>query len=162
MKRVGAKLLTVVLSIVVARFILEVFLRIAGYSYPVLTTTDQTFGVALRPGAEGWYRKEGEAYIHINSDGLRDKEHVKTKPRVTERVILAMRDRVQAKSAKFFVVTLSKGIQVAPDAAAREQFRRTFKVEELFYPDKRIKALGQERRFVGPKSGACVAGLRDA
>src|SRR6185437_4013403 len=86
MKRVAARLLTVVLSIVIALVILEVFLRIAGYSYPVLTTTDPTFGVALRPRAEGWYRKEGEAYIRINSDGLRDKEHAKAKPANTVRI----------------------------------------------------------------------------
>jgi hypothetical protein len=326
-KRAGAKLLTVVLSVVIALFIIEALLRIAGYSYPILTTTDQTLGVALRPGAEGWYRKEGEAYIHINSDGLRDREHAKAKPantvriavlgdsfaealqlpaentfwavmekrlggcntfagravevinfgvsgygtaqelltlrnkvwdyqpdiillavttgndiadnsralkgddipyfvlrngelvlddsfkdssffrshdsqryrflrraadysrlvqglyqaryafqihgsanaevdlaepgqsplvyrapddavwddawRVTEKLLLAIRDEVRSKSVKFLVVTLSNSIQVNPDAATREKFMRAFKVDDLFYPDKRIKALGE-------------------
>ncbi|HEY6230500.1 MAG TPA: SGNH/GDSL hydrolase family protein [Pyrinomonadaceae bacterium] len=331
MKRVAARLLTVGLSVVVALVILEVFLRISGYSYPIFTTTDQTVGVALRPRAEGWYRKEGEAYIRISSDGLRDKEHARAKPantvriavlgdsfaealqlpqenafwavmeqrlggcqalggraievinfgvsgygtaqelltlrhkvwqyqpdivllavttsndiadnsralkgedipyfilrngelvlddsfrnssffrshdslpyrflrgasdysrlvqgfyqaryalrvresarpeinvveqghsplvyrqpedavwddawRVTEKLILAMRDEVWSRSAKFLVVTLSNGIQVNPDADLREQFRRTFNIDDLFYPDKRIKALGERENF---------------
>jgi len=328
MKRVGTKLLTIVLSVIFALLIAEVFLRIAGYSYPILTAPDQTFGVALRPGAQGWYRKEGEAYIRINSDGLRDREHQKPKPantmriavlgdsfaealqlplentfwsvmeqrlggcnalagrevevinfgvsgygtaqelitlrhrvwdyqpdlvllavttsndiadnsralkgddipyfvirngelvldesfkdssffrshdsvryrwlrraadysrvvqgiyqaryafqshgsansettmgqveqghsplvylpgdavwedawRVTEKLLLVMRDEVTSRSAKFLVVTLSNGIQVNPDAAAREEFMKAFKIQDLFYPDKRIKALGE-------------------
>src|SRR5262249_52421166 len=36
----------------------------------------------------GWYRKEGEAYIKINSDGLRDREHSKTRPPDTIRIAL--------------------------------------------------------------------------
>lgn len=333
MKRIALKLLTLILSVIVAILIVEVVLRIAGYSYPILTTTDATLGVVLRPGAEGWYRQEGEAYIHINRDGLRDREHLKTKPPnviriavlgdsyaealqvpmeqtfwavmeqrlegckafagrrvevinfgvsgygtaqelislrqkvwayqpdvvllavttgndisdnsralkgedipyfvirngelaldesfresaffryhdslpyrllrraadysrvlqgvyqaryafqiyrggnavsvpgqaelgqsplvyrepkdavwedawgVTEKLILRMRDEVRSKSAKFLVVTLSNGIQVNPDSAAREKFMKSFEIEDLFYPDHRIKALGEREDF---------------
>jgi hypothetical protein len=35
---------------------------------------------------EGWYRKEGEAYVRINSDGLRDREHAKARPPGTIRI----------------------------------------------------------------------------
>ncbi|HEV2762296.1 MAG TPA: SGNH/GDSL hydrolase family protein, partial [Pyrinomonadaceae bacterium] len=51
-----------------------------GYTFPVFYTTDEELGYALRPGMEGWYRKEGEAYVRVNSDGLRDGEHTKQKP----------------------------------------------------------------------------------
>jgi len=34
----------------------------------------------LRPGAEGWWSKEGGAYVRINNGGLRDREHAKAKP----------------------------------------------------------------------------------
>lgn len=78
--RPGARLLAVVTSVIVAFLILEVLLRILGYSFPILTTTDPTLGLALRPGVEGWYRKEGQAYIRINRDGFRDREHSKSKP----------------------------------------------------------------------------------
>lgn len=53
----------------------EMVLRTAGISYPVFDTYDELRGVALRPGKEGWYRKEGKAYLQINSLGYRDVEH---------------------------------------------------------------------------------------
>ena len=66
--------------------IAEIALRVAGYSYPEFYQPDEVCGVSLRPGAEGWYRKEGEAYVRINSDGLRDQEHALTKPPDTFRI----------------------------------------------------------------------------
>jgi hypothetical protein len=66
--------------------IVEAALRLAGYSYPNLYTTDRQRGVALKPGAQGWWRNEGEAYIRINSEGLRDREHTKAKPPQTLRI----------------------------------------------------------------------------
>ncbi|HEY0006736.1 MAG TPA: SGNH/GDSL hydrolase family protein [Pyrinomonadaceae bacterium] len=64
----------------------EVALRLAGYSYPVFYMPDTERGYALRPAMEGWYRKENEVYIRINSDGLRDREHSRAKPAGTLRI----------------------------------------------------------------------------
>lgn len=64
----------------------EIVLRVAGYSYPEFYQPDQSRGYALRPNMEGWYRKEGEAYVKINSEGLRDQEHAKPKPPGTLRI----------------------------------------------------------------------------
>ena len=64
----------------------EIALRVAGYSYPEFYSLDQSRGYALRPQIEGWYRKEGEAYVRINSDGLRDQEHSLAKPQDTLRI----------------------------------------------------------------------------
>jgi len=61
-------------------------LRVAGISYPVFDTYDEIRGVALRPGKEGWYRREGEAYLRINSLGYRDDEHEIAKPVGTYRI----------------------------------------------------------------------------
>ena len=66
----------------------EAGLRIIGYSYPEFYRVDESRGYALRPGMEGWYRKEGGAYVRINSDGLRDREHSKNKPANTFRIAL--------------------------------------------------------------------------
>jgi len=38
------------------------------------------------PNAEGWFRSEGNAYIRISSDGLRDREHTRSKPPGTLRI----------------------------------------------------------------------------
>lgn len=64
----------------------EIFLRVIGYSYPLFYTTDSDRGFALQPGVEGHYQREGESYVRINSDGLRDGEHARAKPADTVRV----------------------------------------------------------------------------
>jgi hypothetical protein len=66
--------------------IVEAGLRIIGYSFPIFYTVDQARGIALRAGVEGWYRREGKNYVRINSDGLRDREHTKSKPPGTLRI----------------------------------------------------------------------------
>jgi hypothetical protein len=76
----------IIASIIVTIFISEIGLRIAGISYHQFHASDLLTGVKLRPNAEGLYRKEGEAYVSINSDGLRDREHTKTKPANTIRI----------------------------------------------------------------------------
>jgi hypothetical protein len=60
--------------------------------------------------------------------------------RVTEALVLRMRAEVEAHNARFVVVTLSNGIQVYPDAHARQAFMQKLGVPDLFYPDMRIKA----------------------
>lgn len=53
----------------------EGLLALAGFSQPQFYTWDAQLGAALRPGARGWWTKEGRAYVTINSAGLRDHEH---------------------------------------------------------------------------------------
>ena len=60
--------------------------------------------------------------------------------RVTEGILGEMNNEVQSKGAKFWVVTLSNGIQVHPNPAARTAFLKKIGAEDLLYPDKRIKA----------------------
>jgi hypothetical protein len=67
--------------------IMEVALRLAGISYPSFYEFDPQRGLSRhRPGAEGWWTSEGKAYIKINSDGLRDREHTLRKPPGTLRI----------------------------------------------------------------------------
>ena len=74
-RKLFAKLLLIVFGFLLGGIVAEIALRVAGYSYPEFYSLDQSRGYALRPRAEGWYRKEGEAYVRINSDGLHDQEH---------------------------------------------------------------------------------------
>lgn len=64
----------------------EGVLRGASVSFPVFDTYDDLRGVSLRPGKQGWYRKEGEAHVRINSLGYRDDEHELAKPLGTYRI----------------------------------------------------------------------------
>ena len=63
--------------------------------------------------------------------------------RVTEALLVQMRDEVKARDAKFVVVTLSNGPQVLPEPSGRENFKRSFGVTDLFYPDNRIRSFGE-------------------
>src|SRR5437762_1953744 len=55
-------------------------LRATRFSYAAFWSPDEVAGGRLRPGAAGWNRTEGEAYVQINSQGLRDREHSLDKP----------------------------------------------------------------------------------
>src|SRR5947209_16284243 len=67
--------------------------------------------------------------------------------RVTEKLLATMSDEVKSHGAKFFVVTLSNGIQVYPEAAAREAFARRVGAQDLFYAERRFKSLGEREGF---------------
>jgi hypothetical protein len=64
----------------------ELALRAAGFYYPNFWLPDELTGSRLRPGMEAWNRYEGEAYVKINSQGLRDHEHSEAKPRGVYRI----------------------------------------------------------------------------
>jgi hypothetical protein len=59
--------------------------------------------------------------------------------KVTEALLVQMRDEVAARGARFFVVVLSTGAQVDPDPAARAAFAQGLGVKDLFYPDRRLE-----------------------
>jgi len=64
----------------------EIALRLIGFSYPPFHQPDAVTGLSLRPNTSGWYRKEGQAYVSTNSQGLRDRERPLAKPPGTYRV----------------------------------------------------------------------------
>lgn len=86
LKRVVGYATLILGGLVFGVLILEIGLRIAGISYPSFSTLDEDSCWAYRPGVQEWYREEGEAYIRISNDGLRDREHSKVKPANTLRV----------------------------------------------------------------------------
>jgi len=75
-------------SLVVALLLAEIVLRVIGFSAPVLWTYDDVTGSKLYAGARGWQREEGEAFVTVNRDGLRDREHSRTKPPNTIRIAI--------------------------------------------------------------------------
>jgi hypothetical protein len=62
--------------------------------------------------------------------------------RVTEGLLIAMRDEVKSHGAEFHIVSLANRPQVIPDTAKRAAFMQAFAVTDLSYADERIKALG--------------------
>jgi GDSL-like Lipase/Acylhydrolase family len=86
-----------VASALVALVVGEASLRLLDVSYPVFDDYDEKRGFRLRPGKQGWYRAEGEAYLSINSLGYRDREHDRAKPGNTFRIAVLGDSFVEAR-----------------------------------------------------------------
>jgi len=67
--------------------------------------------------------------------------------RVTEGVLLLMRDEVVQHGARFFVVTLTNDIQVQPDVSKRIAFAKSLGVPDLSYPDHRLEGFCQSHHI---------------
>jgi hypothetical protein len=63
--------------------------------------------------------------------------------KITEALLLMMRDEVAAQGARFFVVVLTDGIQVHPDPETRKGFAEQLGVQDLLYPDRRLEEFCQ-------------------
>jgi lysophospholipase L1-like esterase len=78
-RKLKQKLLLLVCATLTGLFAAEIGLRLAEISFPELYTPDPHCASRLRPGASGWWTSEGHAWVSINADGLRDREHRLTK-----------------------------------------------------------------------------------
>lgn len=70
----------IVASVAVGLVVMEVALRALGISYPEFHRLDDQRGWAPRAGVEGWWTKEGKAYLRYNGAGFRDRDHTLAKP----------------------------------------------------------------------------------
>jgi hypothetical protein len=64
--------------------------------------------------------------------------------RLTEKLIVTMRDEVGAHGARFLVAVLSTPIQVYPDPRVREEFLALHGFSDLMYPEERMAAFTSE------------------
>jgi len=106
-----------------AILICEIGLRTARVSYPNFFRSDEHTGFSLRPGAEGWYRGEGEAYVRINSQGLRDREHNTTKPGNTLRIAVLGDSIAEARQVALkdtFWAVLERDLKTCPGLGGRD------------------------------------------
>src|SRR5579859_701650 len=60
--------------------IADLGIRIANHWFPYFYCYDQLRGWGLNAGTDGWYRREGEAYVRINRNGFRGPDYAKVKP----------------------------------------------------------------------------------
>lgn len=112
----------VLLSVVFALLVFEVFLRATGYSYQTFYRPDDALGYTLEPGAEGWHKKEGRSYVRVNSDGLRDREYSKPKPPNTFRVAAigdSYTEALQVAEEDGFTSVLERRLSECPVLAGR-------------------------------------------
>ncbi|MCG5058678.1 MAG: SGNH/GDSL hydrolase family protein [Limnoraphis sp. WC205] len=92
---------------------------------------------------------------------------------ITEGLITLIQDEVKAKGVNFMVFTVSDSYQVHPKPKKREEFMEKHNIQDLFYPDKRIQALGEREGFtvfrlaeplqkVAEETGECLHGFENA
>ena len=62
------------LGVVLALVVAELALRLLGLSYPAFYQVDGLRGYGLRPGARGWWTREGRGWVRINAAGFRHGE----------------------------------------------------------------------------------------
>jgi hypothetical protein len=118
-----ARLLLLLASFLFCLVAIEIGLRVAGFSFPRFYIVDAHRGYSLRPGVTGWYRYEGEAYVRINSDGLRDREHNKIKPPNTLRVAVLGDSYAEALQVPFessFCAVLERKLRECQASAGRD------------------------------------------
>ncbi len=100
----------------------EVALRLVGVSYPQPYGPDPYCGTRLRPGFEGWSRKEGSAYVRINRYGFRQGDRQPAKPAGAFRVAVlgdSFIEAFQVPDEQTFCAQLERRLQDCPALARR-------------------------------------------
>jgi len=103
--------------------LIEIGLRVFGVSFPYFYIPDNLTGYSHKPGAEGLWNKEGEAYITINRAGIRDRERNLEKPAETFRIVLlgdSYTEALQVPLEQTYGARLEKELSGCPALAGRE------------------------------------------
>lgn len=66
---------------------------------------------------------------------------------VTEDLITIMNKEVREKNAEFMLVTMGDPMQVHPQKGARQAFMDNYHITDFFYPNNRLKKLGDRQGF---------------
>jgi hypothetical protein len=106
-----------------ALVLIELGLRLLGVSFQDFYKADPVRGVAHRPGARGWFRREGRQYIVINGDGFRDRDHPKTKPTGSYRIAVLGDSFVEALQVRLqdtFSAVLERELAHCPGFRGRQ------------------------------------------
>ena len=67
--------------------------------------------------------------------------------RVTEGLIVTIRNEVVQKNADFLLVTIPHAMQVRPEAQERKKIMIKNNIQDLFYPERRLEKLGAREGF---------------
>jgi hypothetical protein len=95
----------------------DVAIRLANRRFPYFYCYDRERGWGLNPGAHGWYRREGVAYVRINRDGLRGPDYPQRKPPGVIRVAVLGDSYVEAMQVpedKTFTAVLGRALEHCP------------------------------------------------
>ena len=97
-------------------------------------------------------RKKGELsedFTNLSTQNLKEPQDAAWQEawRVTEGLIVTMRNEVVQKNADFLVVTIGDPIQVRPEPEKRKSFMIKNNIQDLFYAERRLEKLGAREGF---------------
>jgi hypothetical protein len=117
------KLLLIVMGLVFGLFIMEAGLRVVGYTYPMWYTPDPHRGYSLKPNVQGWYTREGQSYVRVNSEGLRDRERSLRKPANTFRIAVigdSFTEAMHVPQEDTFCWVMERELKLCPPFAGKD------------------------------------------
>ena len=123
MKAFAANTILTIVAIVLSLAGAEAILRLADYSAPSWKLLDDELGWKNIPNAEGWFRREGTAYIRMNKAGFNSlHEFVPEKPAGTFRIAIVGDSQVaalQVAQSAHFAAVLERELASCPALAGR-------------------------------------------
>jgi hypothetical protein len=117
------KLLLIAFGLFFGLLIMEIGLRLIGYTYPIWYMPDAYTGYALRPDVQGWYTREGQSYVRINGAGLRDREHARQKPPNTVRIAIigdSFSEAMHVPQEETFWWLMERQLKACPQFAGKD------------------------------------------
>lgn len=118
-----ARLLGLLLGIAISLLIGELGLRIASVEYPIFYVADPLLGAWHIPGASGRYRLEGDAFVSINADGMRDRDYPFEKPADGYRIAVigdSYAEALQVDASEAFWSVLAEQLAACSALAGRQ------------------------------------------
>lgn len=110
------------IGLVLAAGLLEIGLRLAGFSYRPWFRPDPLIGARHVAGAEGWWRKEGNGYIRINPQGFRDDDFDAAREAATFRIAVlgdSYTDAFQVDHDQIYVEVMERHLATCSALAGR-------------------------------------------
>jgi len=116
------RLLALLVSTALALLVGELALRVAGVSHPNFYGPDSERGWGLIPGAHGWWRSEGNAYVEVNRDGFRGPQRTAGKAPDALRIAVlgdSCAEAIQVPYEQTFAARLEAELAQCPAVGAR-------------------------------------------
>jgi hypothetical protein len=94
-------------------------------------------------------RELSEDFTELNTQNFKEPQDAAWQEawKVTEGLIVTVRNEVVQKNADFLLVTIGDPMQVRPEAQSRKDFMTKNNIQDLFYADRRLEKLGAREGF---------------
>ena len=114
-----------------------------------LVNNSRILQVIKKVDLDGKKRQLSGDFTALSSKNLKEPQNAAWQDawRVTEGLIVTMRNEVVQKKADFLVVTIGDPIQVERDPVKRQKLMQEHNIQDLYYPDRRLEKLGAREGF---------------